>query len=338
MASQHGTSPPATPSPTSPRSGFRALLIGRLGGRCVVLAEAGQMSPQPPESDRGDDAAGHVRQPELDLAVTLGLRPPEPERHQQDAPRVRQGRQQPQEHPAGPRPPLAEYGRRHQRLAVSRLERVDCPQAHRHQDQPQGRQRGGPVEKPRQLRGAEGRHHPRRRRAPPRGGQGGTCRFGPRRLRHLGLRHGGREVDLDVLGPPLLDIAELPDRPDRDRLDVPRQVIAADHGPVPPTNGEPARPFAAGIVDVLDRQMAGGRQSWPGNGTGSGDDPRRPARSRGNEARAAGDRWPPATRGHSVGRSRGRSVRNQSWRSTPGNAPISIRRSRVRVSSERLTS
>ena len=74
-----------------------------------------------------------------------------------------------------------------------------------------------------------------------------------------GASPGAPEIDRDGLGPPLLDIAELPDGADGDRLDIPRQVIAAEYDARPPANGEPARPFAAGIVDVLNRQMAGGR-------------------------------------------------------------------------------
>ena len=330
--------PAGDAQPDQPPIGFQHLVVGRLVDGGVVLAEAGQMSPQPPESDRGDDAAGHVRQAQVDRAVTLGLRPPEPERHQQHASRVRQGRQQREQHPADPRPPVAEHGRRHQRLAVARLERVDRPQAQGHQDQA------------RRSADAAVRSRSRVSCAEPKAGTiGGVAGRRPRRtegdlpVRPEAARSPGasRTGAVKSTSTCLVRRSSTSLSCQTGRIAIAStsagKVIAADNGALPAANGQPARPFAAGIVDVLDRQMAGGRHRGLVMKQEAGMilDGQLEAAETELERPAIDGHQQPAT----IERAGLPAIAHEPVLPVdPGQDPTSIRRSRVSVSSERLTS
>ena len=64
-------------------------------------------------------------------------------------------------------------------------------------------------------------------------------------------------IDLELPGPPLVRLAELPDGTDLDRLDVLGEVIPPDHHPLATTDRQAARPLALGVIDVLERQETG---------------------------------------------------------------------------------
>ena len=64
----------------------------------------------------------------------------------------------------------------------------------------------------------------------------------------------GAETDLDLLGPALLLVAQLPDGTDFDPLDLGRQVVAGDDDSIPPAHGQAAGPLARNVIRVADRQ------------------------------------------------------------------------------------
>src|SRR5262249_46512955 len=85
------------------------------------------------------------------------------------------------------------------------------------------------------------------------GGEGPLVRSWPDRRR-------GRSAitDLDLLGPALLGIAQVPDRADRHLFDVGRPIVPLDEYAAPASNGQAAGPLARDVVRVADHHAPSG--------------------------------------------------------------------------------
>ena len=69
----------------------------------------------------------------------------------------------------------------------------------------------------------------------------------------------GAVLNLDLLGPSLLGVAQFPERADRHAIHLGRTVIPLDDHSVPAADGQPARPLARHEVPVLDRELSPSR-------------------------------------------------------------------------------
>ena len=130
-ASQQGTSPPARAIGIRPRSGS----AWGPSGWWLVLAEAGQVAADPPETNGGDREAGRPRQDQVDLGRSRGSGRPEDRGDQGDAPHVDGRGRQAEQAPREPGRPPAERRRGHYRLAVPRLDRMGRPEYERREQQ-----------------------------------------------------------------------------------------------------------------------------------------------------------------------------------------------------------
>ena len=143
--------------------------------------------------------------------------------------------------------------------------------------------------------------------------------------------------DFDLFGSSFLQVGQLPDGANRDVGEIRGQIVAFDHNAIATPDRQSAGPFARDVVGIVNLQAASIGQHCLKM--------EREARVffHGDleTSRLKRHRVAVASNQESLGVKRARDLavaRNQPERSPPGNDPTSVRRSWVRVSSERLTS